>query len=154
MVSMCLTKPKCNYHLHLSLNFLFQELSRQESKATIIICVLISQSKFANNMWNIKISQSLIILNTFSSICSMLHPRQTSSEVTQVARIKITNQHMRIAGSEQQWVNRAWIPNLTEELLLQRKEAFTLHKWSLKVTHFSSELLLIPSRSMDILHLK
>jgi len=54
MVNMYLTKEiKCDYHLHMSLSFLFQEFFRQESKAKkswYYLCSHITILKFANIM--------------------------------------------------------------------------------------------------------
>lgn len=53
--------------------------------------------------------------------------------------MKITKQHMRIAESKSNELT-VHESKTSQKLLLQRKEAFTLHKESLEVTHFSSEL--------------
>lgn len=143
-VNMCLTKK-----LNATITFLchsasyFRSSSDKRARPTIIIiCVLISQVQSLPITWNIKISQTLIVLNIFSARPSTLHPRQISNKLSTCSREKKNHQATHVnCWVWKQRVNSTWIKNSTEELLLPRKEAFTLHKRSLKVTHFSSEVL-------------
>lgn len=72
-------------------------LQTRKTNDRVIICVLISQSKFAKNIWNIKISQSLLVLN----ICFLLEVLEAQTDIRwgiQVAEMKIIKNTCELLG--------------------------------------------------------
>lgn len=130
-------ESKRNHHLPMSLGFLSQELYRH-SKANNVICVLLSQSqslqitceisKFHRAWWS-------WIYFLQAALCYIPDRHQARYPSDWDENHRATHAW---CWRWKQWVNSARIfPTITELLLLQRKEAFALPKWSLRVTGFS-----------------